>query len=192
MVAKRVLFPKETPVAKRLKKIEYQVYRNRPEMKTRTILANGNVDSANIQTLRPCQIAQGSGVTNRIGDKIRIWRIECRGVHTNAIDAYIIQNKTNTLPAITDFNAVNGSYLLDNVNTTKFTEWVHYKNMYVNDDDYAPVKFSKKFKGGIVVKFAGAATTDIVDNEILIVLRSINAGGTKPYSLTTRIWFTDA
>lgn len=189
MVAKRTLFPSEAPVAKRLKVMERQIYRNRPEMKTATVSLNGTISNNTLSLLQPCRLATGTTVASRIGDKIRVYRIEVRGAINNRIDSYIIQQKTTTQPSIASFGAREGCYLLDSLNTNQFTEWVHYRNGNMLGD--GPAKFSKKFKGGIVVKYNGDLSTSVCDNEIVVVLVNRSGGG-RNADLSVRMWYTDA
>lgn len=190
MVAKRVLFPPKSPEAKRLRRMERQIYRNRPEMQTKTKSTAGNIAVGAIVNVDPCRMATGSGVGSRNGDKIRVYRIEIRGTTNTNLDHYIIQCKSNTQPQITDFGSNQGAYLLDSVNTNQYTEWAHYRPGGVVADT-AAFKFSKRFKGGIVVKFNGSASTNIIDNEILYSVVNRSAFS-QPVNVTCRIWYTDA
>lgn len=191
MVAKRVLFPKPMPVSKKIRRMERQIYRNRPEMKSRTTSLTGSIATGTVTVARPCQIASGTGVNERTGDKIRLYRIEVRGISDEGLDHYIIQCKTSSIPTFASFGSAQGAFIVDSENTNRYTEWYHYRNLRTSGST-CPVRFAKKFKGGIVVKYNGQLSTNIVDNEIVVVLLN-NSGATRSdISFSIRIWYTDA
>lgn len=180
------------PMNKRLKTIERQVYRNRPEMKTTTVNVTASIATNQISIAQPCRMAQGTNGSERIGDRIRVWRIECRGLTNGRLDHFILQQKTTTAPSLATFTANPGAFINDLDNTNKFTEWSHYRNLSASDvSKVCPLKQTVKFRGGMVVKYNGAGTTDIVDNEISVVVLNRSAV-TNDVSYTIRMWYTDA
>lgn len=194
MVAKRRLdFSKVTdaPMSKRLKRMEYQVYRNRPEMKTATVALTGNITAGALSLMQPCRLGTGTTPAQRIGDKIRLYRIEVRGTGDNRFDQYIIQKKTTTDPTIASFTTASGAYIFDSLNTNQFTEWLHYRNIAAGPNSFSGVKYQKRFKGGIVVKYNGSAATNVVDNEIIVAVVN-RSSSSLAYDCTCRIWYTDA
>lgn len=187
-------------LVKRVKRVERRAAFNKPEMKSITLSLNalastgGTPLAANtLQLLQPCRIAEGTGINDRIGDKIRVWRIEVRGISDVHIDHYIMQNHTATDPGISSFTSRCGAYLLDSENNKRFTEWLHYRNYYTGDQSTEPVsiKFHQKFKNGIIVKYNGSASTSLVDNGLNYVLLN-RTGGTGDASVSLRMWYTDA
>lgn len=191
MVAKRVLFPKAMPVSKKIRCMERQIYRNRPEMKSKTTSLTGSLAPGTVTVARPCQIASGTGVNERTGDKIRVWRVEVRGISDEHVDHYIIQCKTSSIPTYATFGSAQGAFIVDSENTNRFTEWVHYRNLNTSSNT-CPIRFSKRFKGGILVKYNGQLATNIVDNEIVVVILN-NIGTPRPdLSMSIRVWYTDA
>lgn len=188
-------------LAKRVKRVERRAAFNKPEMKTVTLSLNAFTSTGGttladntVTLLQPCRIAQGTGINDRIGDKIRVWRIEVRGLSDNGLDHYIIQNHTSSNPGITSFTSQIGSYLLDSENNKRFTEWIHYRNYYTGSGATTTtpsLKFHQKFRNGIIVKYNGAASTSIVDNEVSYV--AVNRTGTNlSANLSLRMWYTDA
>lgn len=187
-------------LAKRVKRVERRAALNKPEMKSVTLSLNalaatgGTALADNTVTLlQPCRIAEGTGINDRIGDKIRVWRIEVRGVADVGLDQYIIQSHTSSAPGITSFTSQIGAYLLDSESNKRFTEWLHYRNYYTAafTDNASPVKFVQKFRNGIIVKYNSSASTGVVDNEVSYV--AVNrSGGNRVANLTLRMWYTDA
>lgn len=177
--------------ALKIRKIQKQVYRNRPEMKTSTTGFNGTLTTAiPITQFVNCRMASGTDLAKRIGDKIRVWRIEVRGYTDREIDWYVLQQKTTSQPTSADFSGTGGAYLLDSENTNRFTEWKHYTNSHASTDR-TPFKFSHRFKGGIVVKYNGPLGTNVVDNEIVVVAL-MRATTDQDANATVRMWYTDA
>lgn len=177
-----------TPVAKRLKKVERQVRLNRPELKTFSTGLSALLATNTLSVVKPCNIAQGVDVNERVGNKIRVWRIEVRGTCDNRLDNLIIRKSTATDPVITDFRGTPGSYVLDE-KRTQFIELVHRQSRDTNSN--ATFKMSHKFRGGLVVSYNGPAGTDGIDNEVVwcVVNRQAISLAT---TCSVRVWFTDA
>jgi len=175
-------------LARRVRAVEAQTRMNRPEMKCFTSAYDQDITNASSGVMRPCYIAQGDGVDERTGNKIRVFRIDVRGtIHSN-IEPFLIQCKTDNIPSYsTDY--ANG-YIVEDKNTTEFTEWLKFINMSVTGAD-TPCRFSKRFKGGLVVKYNGTTGADYCDNHLVIWL--VNpTGTTQSVNLNCRIWYTDA
>lgn len=177
-------------VAKKMRSMQMQVYRNRPEMRTRTSSSAGVVAVDNLSQFNICRIGTGSEIDNRSGNKIRVFRIEVRGRMGTGMDAFILQKKTSSDPTIDSFTGDAGCFINDGDNTTKFTEWMHYRNLK-DVNTAAPCKFSKSFKGGMLVHFTGSAGTSVVRNELSVVLVNRSAAAVS-YDLSVRVWYTDA
>lgn len=199
-MSKRSASSSTMSLAKRVKRVERRAAFNKPEMKTITLSANlftatgGTPVADNTVTVtQPCRIAQGTGVNERVGDKIRVWRIEVRGIADNGLDHYIVQNHTSTTPGITSFTSQIGAYLLDSENNKRFTEWIHYRNYYTGSGatSISPLKFHQKFRNGIIIKYNGSASTSVVDNEVSYVVVN-RAGQNLQANVSLRMWYTDA
>lgn len=173
---------------KRLRRIEQQVYRNRPEMQSVTVSYEGTLAAGGVINLKPCSLESSS--QRRTGDKIRVYRIEIRGQVDPDLDGYLIQKKTTADPSSSMFGTVKGAFILDSENTNRFTEWRHYRNINVASPQ-SPIKLSHSFKGGIQVKYNGLTTGSCVDNEIIwtFLNRDVDAKG---IACSMRMWYTDA
>lgn len=192
MAVKRVLFPKTNdggpPLAKRIKVLEAKVKANRPEMRTKTYSLSGSIATGTLSVTQLTDIAQGDGVDNRSGDRIKLHRVEVRGVADSDLDLYIIQQHGPTAPVLANFTSTNGAFILDSDNNNTFTEWVHYRNIYsVGDED--PVKFSKKFNG-MSIKYNGTAGSNMVQNGICFCVLNRNSVSST-VKVSIRVWFTD-
>lgn len=186
---------------KRVKRVERRAAFNKPEMKSVTLSLNAMTGTSgtlladnSVTLLQPCRIAQGTGINDRIGDKIRVWRIEVRGVSDPGLDQFLIQNHTATDPGISSFSSQIGCYLLDSESNKRFTEWLHYRNYYSSgavSGDVAPMRFVQKFRNGIIIKYNGAASTSVVDNAVNYAVVN-RTGGNRAINCTLRMWYTDA
>jgi len=177
-------------VQKRLRYVERQVRLNRPEMKHKTFSATSSIIAGTLATVDLTSIGQGTKINERIGDRIRVWRIEVRGLADGILDNYILQCHTTTAPEATDFGSQPGAFVLDSTTNTLFTEWMHYRNSNVDSTD-DPQKYSVKFKNGIIVKYDGILATQCVDNRLFNC--HLNRGA-SPHNVhcSYRVWFTDA
>lgn len=182
--------PRDLPIAKRLRRVERQAYRNRAEMQTVTVSLTATVGGASRVLLKPCStLIAGAGVSERKGDKIRVFRIEVRGTMDQNLDGYILSKKTASDPTNVMFGGAKGAYLLDSENTNRFTEWIHKRSSQIGST--APFKMSKSFKGGMLVSFNGAGTNATVNNEPIAVI--LNTTGTAYNTdVSCRVWYTDA
>lgn len=181
---------------KRVKRVERRAAFNKPEMKTKTFTRNDYTTTGGtalvdntVALISMCNITEGTGINERIGDKIRIWRVEVRGIATTNLDHYIMQNHTSTNPGITSFSDQIGAYLVDSESNKRFTEWKHYRNYY--SDGVVGLKFQQKFRNGIIVKYNGALGTQVVDNALNYVCVN-RSGASQSLNCTLRVWYTDA
>lgn len=179
---------RDVALRKKVRSIERQMYRQRPEMLTATVSISGTVAANAVTNLKPCQLAEGTGVAERLGDKIRVYRIEVRGQCSTNADVYLIQKKSTSDPTAASFGSTKGGYLLDSLNTNQFTEWRHYRNPNVFSGGGA-IKFSKSFRGGHVVKYNGSAGTNVVADELIVSILNRDTT-TSAVDLAVRIWYT--
>lgn len=191
MVSKRPLARTVTleNVSKRVKKVERQV-KAAYEMKTATASLSGATATGTWGLIRPCRVAQGADINERIGNKIRVHRIEVRGTLDFRIDIYILQKKIATDPVLADLTTVTGAYFDDNKNGSSYVEWAHHGSQMDGAGGQGRLKLSRKFPGGMVVHFSGPAGADIVDNELQIGVLNLS-GTTLGYALSCRVWYTD-
>lgn len=191
MVAKRVLFPKgQQTLAKRVKRVERLARQNKPELKTRTATLNGTVAAGGIVNLVATQIAEGTGADERIGDQIRIHEIEIRGMLDPDLDSYIFKLHTTSEPTSAIFTAGKGAFVLDSESNSRFTEMVHYRNIFINVGSSTPIKIKKKL-GGVLSYYNGTTSTSGIRNQICFTMLNRDAAA-KPYNLSIRLSYTDA
>lgn len=186
-------------VSKRLKRVERIARHSKPEMKHVTYNLSSTVTAGTFNVLGLTGIANGDLVTNRTGDRIRVWRVEIRGLASGALDQYIVQAHGSTAPALGNFSNsgggsptfLSGAVIEDEYLNTRFTEWKHYRNLYANNASNADsCKIVLRFKNGIIVKYQGTNTPP-VDNGLWYC---IGNGTSVDYTtrLIARVWYTDA
>jgi len=186
---KRTVTYESAPIAKRLRRVEAMARANRPEMRTKTFSVDGTIATATLVNAEITSISQGDAINERSGDRIKVWRVEVRGISSDELDQYLLQLRTTSLPTIASFGPSPGAYLLDSETNSRFTEWKHYRNVYakgVTD----PVKFQLKFKNGIVVRYNGSSTSPVDNGLVYTVLNRTTTSHTNKVSV--RVWYTDA
>ena len=179
---------KKATLTKRVARVEAQQRRQRPVMKHASFQVSNalGTNTANVKNI--CALATGSKVTERVGNKIKVFRVEIRGILDPGLDLYLVQAHTNDTPAISSFSVNRGPFLTpDNVNT-KLTEWMHYSVPDINAHNF---KRFVRFRNGIVVKYNGSATTNTTDN-VLFVCTVNRSTSTQSVDCNIRIWYTDA
>lgn len=186
-------------VNKRLKRVERLARHSKPEMKHQTFNISATSTAGSMLVFGLTGIANGDLVVNRTGDKIRVWRIEIRGLASGALDQFIVQAHGSDAPAIGDFTNTgggsptfrSGGYINDDNLNTRFTEWKHYRNLYANNaSDADSCKMVLRFKNGIIIKYQGTNTPP-VDNGLYYCVGNGTAT-TFTTRLIARVWFTDA
>lgn len=198
MVAKRVLFPKgQQTLAKRVKRVERLARQNKPELKTRTATLTGSLAGSTttgspptILNLVATSIAEGTGADERIGDQIRVHEIEIRGLLDPDMEAYIFKLHTTSEPTAAVFTGGKGAFLLDSESNSRFTEMVHYRNIFINAGASTPIKIKKKL-GGVLSYYNGTTTTSGIRNQICFTMLNRDAVA-KSYNLSIRLTYTDA
>lgn len=192
MVAKRVLFPRSPatmPVKKRLRRVERIAALRKPEMKMQDFnYVNATLaDGALATIVELTAIAEGTGVNERIGNRIKIHRIEVRGtLGAENVDAYIIQGHTTTAPVYANFYAYQGSHLLADDSHTKFTEW-----RYINGRTFIDRSgLRHRFPIGYTAKYNANLSTSCVDNRLWFVVKN-DTGAAVSVEYSLRVWFTD-
>lgn len=181
----------EMPVQKRLKRVEAQVKRNRPEMKMSTTLFSGAVPitggTNNLLVANITQIAHGDFVSQRAGNKVRVWRVEVRGTCPPEIDAYLLQAHNGVAPTNSSFNTetIAASFVDSSKSNVTHTEWAFRQS---RDDSDNKIRIVRKFKG-MELSYDGASIT-ATRNNLYLVFRNPTTS-TLVVSGYTRVWFTD-
>jgi len=178
---------KKRSLAKRVSAVEARQRNQRPQMKQILFFPTGGIAPGAALVTNICAIAEGTNVLNRVGNRIKAWRVEMRGIMDPGLDYFLVQAHTNDTPSITAFSAGRGSFINSNETNTKLTEWMHY---CVPDSVPHNFKRSKKFKYGINVKYNGTGTTNAVDNVLYIVVVN-RSTTTQAIDSCVRLWFTD-
>lgn len=182
----------DMPVQKRLKRVEAQVRKNRPEMKMYTNYFNGAVNVTgggnNLMVVNLTAIAQGDLVADRTANKIRVWRVEVRGSCDDEIDAYILQAHSGATPtnAIFDTETIPGSFITGDKSNVTHTEWSFRQGRETTDNK---LRMIRKFKG-MEVSYQGTSLT-ATRNNLYLVFRNPTLSTLTVHGYT-RVWFTDA
>lgn len=173
-------------MAKRLRRVEQMALSNRHEMKNKAYGLNGAVAAGTLTNVQLTGIARGDAVNERIGNAIKVWRIEVRGQCVDELDQFILQGHDTTGPSATDFTPNIGAMIVDNQLNSYFTEWRHYQNVQGG----ASFKFVVKFKKGITVKYGGATVNDCSENLLHWSVLNRDTTG-RAINATCRVWYTD-
>lgn len=187
------LEPADMPVQKRLKRVEAQVKKNRPEMKMFTSAFNALVPpsggGANLLVGNITGIAQGDSVDQRSGNKVKIWRVEIRGTVSNEIDTYLLQSHVPAAPTNANFDTegIPASFVTALSANVNFTEWAYRQSRDTTDNQ---LRIIRKFKG-MELSFPGTATT-ASRNNLYVVFRNPTTTADNSASGWCRVWFTDA
>lgn len=189
MTVKRALFPKAAaPLAKRVKTLEYKVAARTPETKMQILSFSGTIADGAAQVLEFTAVAEGTGANERLGNKIRILRIETRGdLGADNVDMYFIQCHTTTAPAYANFASYQGGHITIDSTNTRFTEWNYTNGRKFSDN----AGMRRVFTLGMNSKFNGSASTSCVDNRLFVVVKN-DTGSTQTCEFVGRMWFTDA
>lgn len=181
-----------TQVAKRLRKVERLASHNKPEMRTITFSSQGTLTDDQLVNVNLTNIAQGNSIASRNGDRIRVWRVEVRGLAAPELDHYLFQLKTTSEPTIAVFGPPSGAFLVDSETNSRFVEWKHYRNLYGGGGGGdSPLKYTVKWKNGMIVRYNGTTATSCVNNGVLATVLN-RSGNTQNYNLAFRLWYTDA
>jgi len=189
---RRSLFFENVPAAKRIRRLESQVRRNRPEMHHYTTSNAPTVPANNVSTQHLTNISQGDGINQRSGNRIRVWRIEVSGIaDTATLTHQIISSAGNDVPAISDFTVLGPPLMNDAPLASKFNVWMRITPaVCVTDSGQYYFKKTIKFPKGIIVYFDGSAGSNVVKNRLNFT--TINTSGANVLTfISYRIWFTD-
>lgn len=189
-MAPRVLFP-STPA--KVRRLERQIKAARPEMQSKTVTFSAAVPARSGATSGITQadltnINHGDGISERSGNRIRVWRIEIRGIMSPDLDGHIIQKHGTTALDGDKFNAQIGGFLTDAVQNTEFTQWKHFTTYQTNSGENIRFRAVQKFRG-LQVKYVNT-TGAPVDNGLLVAFTNYNTTS-KNVNCTMRIWYTN-
>lgn len=182
----------DMPVQKRLKRVEAQVKRNRPEMKMYTAAFSGLVPptggGANLLIVNITAIGQGDGIDERSANKIKVWRVEARGQCDSVVDAYLLQAHGGTAPTNANFDTetIDGSFVSSGSANVSHTEWSFRQSRDTTDNR---IRMIRKFKG-MELSYNGT-TASASRNGLYLVFRNPTTGSANAAKGWVRVWFTD-
>lgn len=179
-------------MAKRLRRVEKLASSNKSEMKHKSFTRQAAIATGNLTALNLTSISLGNDVNQRVGNKVKIWRVEIRGEVQSSFNSFLIQSHTGAAPDVGDFNLTvgYGAMLKDETLNSKFTEWKYFRNSQLQSNEKGALRIIQHFKNGIVVKFNGS-TADAVDNSLFYVCQNPTASIDTTINVTCRIWYTD-
>lgn len=182
MVAKRAL-NFGTPNSKRQKREQTMVIYRGMKSEMKHLVTNITYAGATVLTLGINTVAQGTSSAERVGSKIKIWRID-----------YIIENQSSS-------NSVRVTLQIPNIvgaaSALQYSGAVARDDVTLLKDTYYHSGTSQSPRGimqthklplGVVSKYAGAAGTTINSNQIQA---RITTSGAETLVGHFRIWFTD-
>lgn len=178
------------PVAKRLRRLERKVARNRPETKVKTFAVTGAVANAAISATE-LKIEEGQQPYAMTGSKAKVLRVEVVGTQGGQFtDVYLVQSHTNSAPVYGDFTATVGGTIANSfaggTQADEFTVWRHFLNLGGGSN----FRIIQRFKYGYTIHLdAGANAT--IKNPLYVVVKN-NSGAEVNISYTARLWFVDA
>lgn len=132
-------------------------------------------------------IAQGPSKGERIGDKIRILKVEVRGTtSTVGLDLYLCKNRTGAPISSSMFATSSAGTFLET------NDFVEYHHEGVGLKSAGPVfRFAKSFGSGLVNSYNLPDSTSLQSNRLMFVLRNpFDSAGWV--NATARVWYTDA
>ena len=178
----------ESTLAKRVKHVEAQVKKNRPEMKSNAYTkVSAAVGTGAVGVWELSALSQGEEASKRVGNVCRLYRLEVRGQVDPLLDCYIIQSKNATVPAVANFGLGPGGFVDDDNNN--FVEWKHFR-VRPDQATNCPFKVVQFFRNGYTLEFAGAAGSPL-RNRLYFVVRN-NSGASLNYAISYKLWYTDA
>ena len=184
-------------LAARVKRVEAKVARNKPETKVYTtkVGSAAGVLSANSITYADLGgIVQGSDLGERIGNKIRVHKVEVFGVCSPKPTIFLLKSKLAAAPAYADYTDSTvmqyGALLDDNLLNNVYVELKRTSVKGVHYNDVGGVQFSKSWKAGIPVSFEDGTTDTVAHNNLYVVVVN-NTAGAVTCGATVRFWYTD-
>lgn len=187
---KRTVTLEGAPSAKRVKRLEKKVAALKPEMKHKHFTLDGTVNAGNFALLDVTALSADDDVDDRTGQRVKLWRVEVRGVSESNVDFMLVQMHGNTLPVIGDFTGEQGSMIIDQKLNSVFTEWKYFPPSTAYTGETNRVRCTQSFKNGMVVKYNGFSSP-AVQNRLLVIAVNHSAAN-KTVDFTARVWYTDA
>lgn len=171
----------------RVSKLEAQMRARKPEMKIHPRLSTPTVPPLGIEARELPTLDAGPGISDRIGNQIRIHKIECRfDCGGPGVDVFLIKSSDETAPVASDFFPQQTGGLLPNATNSPFTVLRHfYRTGDIHDG-----RFVYKSKQGILVQYRGTTAFDCIKNNFWLVFKNGSAGS-RIIPNCTYIHYTD-
>lgn len=190
MAVKRALFLTPRSAKRRRRQaIPMGLTIRKPEMKyfsggiSDTEIAGGTFSATELTA-----IPQGTDVDERIGNRIRIMRVEFRTSNASSeqLGWYLIQGHTQTAPVLADFANVVGGALTPANNNSNFTEWRFWNGTVFKDSP----KIVQRFPKGYVAKYDGPNGADCTHNKLYLCYKHNYTIPATAYC-GWRVWYID-
>jgi hypothetical protein len=183
---------KRLNIVKRVYALERKAQRNKAEVKyLDTNLDNvlTPVTSGGFVYFYLTDIAQGALKGQRIGDEVRILKVEIRGQASNpGLDLFLCKNKTGAAIATSMFAlGSSGTFLEPNDFTTYHHELTGLKS---SNNCFS---FVKSWGTGLKNSYHLPDATSLQTNRLMFVMKcSSNSGTGGSVNASCRLWYTDA
>lgn len=178
-------------VVKRVEALERKAKRNKAEVK----YVDTNLDNVasplavgDHRIFYLSDIEQGAGKSQRVGDAIKIVKVEIRGqASVSGLDLFLCKNKTGA-PMDTTMFALgsSGTFLEPNDFTTYHHELTGLKS---NVNCFS---FSKSWGTGLRNQYHSHDATSLQNNRLMFVLKCPAHGTGGAVNASCRLWYTDA
>jgi len=175
--------------------VEAKVAARRPETKVYTTtvglssasaIANGTLLFADLGG-----IIEGTGFDERIGNKIRVHKVECDGFTAARLGVFLLKSKLAVDPAVADFTATAPPLLVGEQLGNVYTELYSHASRGFEYADVGVTKFSRKWKTGIPVSYEDPTTGSCSHNNLYVVLVNKHNSANLDGFLNVRVWYTD-
>lgn len=182
-------------LAARVKRVEAKVAAQKPETKVYTavdfIPAGGTLGGNSVAYFELGDIVEGTGFNERIGNKIRVHKVEVRGLAGTMVGVVLLKSKLAVAPAIADFEGDVVPFIVGNQLGNVYVPLHEHIANKESSALISLIQFSKTFKAGIPVSYEDPTTGSCSHNNMYVV--AVNHQ-TLPATvqLTARVWYTDA
>ena len=180
MTAKRALNFGTPSTTKRRRTMAPTIVVRGTKGEMKTLVTNISHSATTLSNTLPNEVAGGSDNGQRVGNRIKIWRVECTVSGSSACKA------TLTLPykasATSLASSVYNGFVTQTDGITVFTRAL---NPGASADNVHYINY--KFPMGLVTRFGSSTSSDIEKNRLIFALSSPSA----TLNGAVRIWYTD-
>jgi len=177
-------------LAARVKRVEAKVARQKPEVKVYTDFISALVATNTLAFLDLGAIVEGTGFNERVGNKIRLHKVEVHGWRANELGLLLLKSKLAADPAITDFEGVYCPTVKGELLNNDYVMLHHDVPARRPYSDSEMCKFSRSWKAGIPVSYDDPTTGHCSHNNMYVVVPNLTASSHSVY-LTCRFFYTD-